>query len=358
MALSGFEPLADGCAVCGRPEPEKPVLDAVHGVVCCAACREKGGLAMPLSPAALAALRHVLYCPDKKLYSFTLDTPALRQLGQAAEVYVTAQLGAASGRWTTINPFCRKRNLHMTDLFEKSIRTLELPAVLEKLAAKAVSDAAKERCLRLTPATDTQEVLHLLDETDAAKERLGLHGSPSFSGVKDVSAALTRADHGGMLNTRELLDVAGVLTASRRVSEYDAQRQGEATVLDRLFSSLHTNRYLEDKIRSAILDEETIADTASGELADIRRKMLAAARSQGPADPAPAASSGPPLLCQGPAGGPHHPAGRPLRGAGEGRVQGQSAGSGPRHLLLRCHAVRGAYGRGAGQQRAQGAGGP
>ena len=92
MALSGFEPLADGCAVCGRPEPEKPVLDAVHGVVCCAACREKGGLAMPLSPAALAALRHVLYCPDKKLYSFTLDTPALRQLGQAAEVYVTAQL--------------------------------------------------------------------------------------------------------------------------------------------------------------------------------------------------------------------------------------------------------------------------
>ena len=165
----------------------------------------------------------------------------------------------------------------MTDLFEKSIRTLELPAVLEKLAAKAVSDAAKERCLRLTPATDTQEVLHLLNETDAAKERLGLHGSPSFSGVKDVSAALTRADHGGMLNTRELLDVAGVLTASRRVSEYDAQRQGEATVLDRLFSSLHTNRYLEDKIRSAILDEETIADTASSELADIRRKMRLAA---------------------------------------------------------------------------------
>ena len=31
----------------------------------------------------------------------------------------------------------------MTDLFEKSIRTLELPAVLEKLAATAVSDAAK-----------------------------------------------------------------------------------------------------------------------------------------------------------------------------------------------------------------------
>ena len=165
----------------------------------------------------------------------------------------------------------------MSELFEKSIRTLELPAVLEKLAAKAVSQAAKDRCLKLTPSTDAEKVLRLLDETDAAKERLGLHGSPSFSGVKDVSAALTRADHGGMLNTRELLDIAGVLTASRRVADYDAQRQGEETVLDRLFTSLHTNKYLEEQIRSAILDEETIADTASSELADIRRKMRLAA---------------------------------------------------------------------------------
>ena len=165
----------------------------------------------------------------------------------------------------------------MSELFEKSIRTLELPAVLEKLAAKAVSQAAKDRCLKLTPSTDTEEVLRLLDETDAAKERLGLHGSPSFSWVKDVSAALTRADHGGMLNTRELLNIAGVLTASRRVADYDAQRQGEETVLDRLFTSLHTNKYLEEQIRSAILDEETIADTASSELADIRRKMRLAA---------------------------------------------------------------------------------
>ena len=165
----------------------------------------------------------------------------------------------------------------MSELFEKSIRTLELPAVLEKLAAKAVSQAAKDRCLKLTPSTDAEEVLRLLDETDAAKERLGLHGSPSFSGVKDVSAALTRADHGGMLNTRELLDIAGVLTASRRVADYDAQHQGEETVLDRLFTSLHTNKYLEEQIRSAILDEETIADTASSELADIRRKMRLAA---------------------------------------------------------------------------------
>ena len=161
----------------------------------------------------------------------------------------------------------------MNTLFEKSISTLELPAVLEMLAALAVSDAAKEKCRNLTPVCELEEALHLQAETQSARDRLGLYGSPSFSGVKDVSRALSRADHGGVLNTRELLDVADLLTASRRVSEYDREKQEEKTVLDHLFSALHTNKFLEDKIHGAILDEETIADTASPELQDIRRKM-------------------------------------------------------------------------------------
>ena len=165
----------------------------------------------------------------------------------------------------------------MNTLFEKSIRTLELPVVLEMLASLAVSDAAKEKCRGLSPVCDLEEAVRLQEETQSARERLGFYGSPSFSGVKDVSRALNRADHGGVLNTRELLDVADLLTASRRVAEYDRDRQGEKTVLDHLFSALHTNKFLEDKIRGAILDEETIADSASPELADIRRKMRLAA---------------------------------------------------------------------------------
>ena len=54
----------------------------------------------------------------------------------------------------------------MSELFEKSIRTLELPAVLEKLAAKAVSQAAKDRCLKLTPSTDVElSLIHISEPT-------------------------------------------------------------------------------------------------------------------------------------------------------------------------------------------------
>ena len=164
----------------------------------------------------------------------------------------------------------------MSELFDKSIRTLELPRVLELLADQAVSAAAKDRCRRLTPETEAEEVLRLLDQTDAARAMIGLRGSPSFSGVKPVAEALDRADRGGSLNNRELLTIADLLTAARRCKEYFNDEAAEKTAIDHLFLSLHGNRFLEEKIKRCLPDEDTVADAASTELADIRRHMRAA----------------------------------------------------------------------------------
>ncbi len=164
----------------------------------------------------------------------------------------------------------------MSELFHKSVRTLELPRVLELLAEQAVCAEAKERALRVRPETEPEEVLRLLDQTDAARQMIGLHGSPSFDRVKPVAEALDRADRGGTLNTRELLTIAGLLTAARRAKEYFNDKTGEHTAIDHLFLSLHGNRTLEERLKRAIPDEDTIADAASAELADIRRHMRAA----------------------------------------------------------------------------------
>ena len=162
----------------------------------------------------------------------------------------------------------------MSELFDKSIRTLELPRVLQMLSDQAVSAEAKERALRVRPETETEEVLRLLDQTDAARTMIGLHGAPSFSGVKPVGEALDRADRGGSLNTRELLTIADLLTAARRAKEYfSGDETTQKTAIDHLFLSLHGNRFLEEKIKRCIPDEDTIADAASPELADIRRHM-------------------------------------------------------------------------------------
>ncbi len=93
MALAGYEPLADSCAYCGCPEPEIPMLDVVQGVLRCKSCGSGDrSLSMPLCPASLAALRHILYGDPKHLYSFRLGDSALQRLSHAAEAFTAAQL--------------------------------------------------------------------------------------------------------------------------------------------------------------------------------------------------------------------------------------------------------------------------
>ena len=93
MALAGFEPLADGCSVCGETQIKVPVLDVYGGFVTCSTCKSaNAGLRLPLTEGALAALRHALYAQPKRLYHFMLDEASLRALDQAGEAFIAAQL--------------------------------------------------------------------------------------------------------------------------------------------------------------------------------------------------------------------------------------------------------------------------
>ena len=164
----------------------------------------------------------------------------------------------------------------MKDQTIRSLKTLELPAVLELLAHQAVSSAAKDVARALTPSGDRAEVTKRLDETSAAAQLMVVKGSPSFSGVKDVRASLQRADMGGVLNTRELIDIARVLAAARSVRSYGTTERQEKTCIDYLFNALQANKFLEEKITGSIVGEDEIADAASSELASIRRLIRAA----------------------------------------------------------------------------------
>jgi len=90
MALIGFEPLLDSCAVCGDVEPAQPVLDLVGGVLRCRGCGMGEGKGLSLTPGALAAMRHVLYGDPRRLYSFTLAQEDQKYFSCAAEGYVRA----------------------------------------------------------------------------------------------------------------------------------------------------------------------------------------------------------------------------------------------------------------------------
>ncbi len=160
------------------------------------------------------------------------------------------------------------------DLFDKSMHTLELPAVLERLANQCVCQDAKEQALALRPSVDEWEVAELLAQTTAARHMMDTQGTPAFSRMRPVAASLRRAGMGGSLNTRELLDIASVLRTTRQVERYTVDSK-EPSCLDGYFHSLQPNRDLEERITTAIVAEDEIADHASAELATIRRKIRA-----------------------------------------------------------------------------------
>lgn len=160
----------------------------------------------------------------------------------------------------------------MSQLYEKSMDKLELDRVLEMLSECAGSEDGKALCLRLCPTSDLDTARERLAETTAACRMTSVKGAPAFSEVKDVEAALERADRGGSLSTTELLRIAGVLRSARSAKGYWSEDEAR-TVLTPLFQALIPNKYLEDRISGAILSEEEIADTASPTLSDIRRHM-------------------------------------------------------------------------------------
>ena len=160
----------------------------------------------------------------------------------------------------------------MSELYKKSQVKLELNQVLDLLSACAGSNDGKAACLALTPSSDLEQVQMWLDETTAAAMLATNKGYPGFAEVRDVSASLDRAHRGGTLQPRELLQIAGVLRCSRNVKAYVSEDE-QPCVLTPRFHMLTANKYLEDRIFGAILSEEEIADTASPELADIRRHM-------------------------------------------------------------------------------------
>jgi len=159
---------------------------------------------------------------------------------------------------------------------KKHYRALELDKILKLLAAETACDDAAELALQLTPSTSLTEVQRILTDTDEAHTLLARFGAPSFGGLKNVTNSLRRAEAGGTLNMAELLRIAGVLRTLRGIVEWRAKSAGVQSCLDWRFDSLMPNKYLEDRIYNAILSEEEMADSASPQLAAIRRKIRSA----------------------------------------------------------------------------------
>lgn len=157
--------------------------------------------------------------------------------------------------------------------FDKHAKSIEFDKVLERLADFTSCDDARYDATHLKPESNLDLARALLNQTVDAHTLLARFGGPSFGGLKNVNNALSRANAGSVLNTKELLDIGGVLRVIRTLSQWRASNAGVQTVLDPIFNALVPNKFLETAIFNAIISEEEISDNASPTLKDIRRKI-------------------------------------------------------------------------------------
>jgi hypothetical protein len=74
----------------------------------------------------------------------------------------------------------------MNELYKKSIKTLELSAVLSMLGAgSGVRFLELESAVSLQVLSDKERIRRLLTKCTDAKRLVGLYGSPAFTAVKE-----------------------------------------------------------------------------------------------------------------------------------------------------------------------------
>lgn len=158
----------------------------------------------------------------------------------------------------------------------KYFEALELHKVLEMLSQQVSNTDAREIIMSTEPSSDYDEVCKEIDKTDEAMRKSIKYGCPTFSRYNDIKSSVNRAKSGSMLTLKEILEVGKTLYQIRTLSDWYSETDGFETELNYLFSTLCPNKYFEDKIKDTIIDEDEIADTASSQLASIRRKIILA----------------------------------------------------------------------------------
>ncbi len=157
---------------------------------------------------------------------------------------------------------------------KKVLKILEFDKILEKMQDYTQSEVVKKRIMKLEPYENMDSVCRAQKETtEAMATLLKLGNIPVNLSVTDVRGSVKRGEQGGVLTPRELMDISRVLYVARRTKAYLQEVSNECIVLSEYQERLLTAKALEDKINSAIISEEEIADDASAELNTIRRKM-------------------------------------------------------------------------------------
>lgn len=156
------------------------------------------------------------------------------------------------------------------------LEKLEYPKILDILSKQALTYIGKEKCLTLKPSKDKNEVENMLKETEEALNILYRCNTPPISEIADNTKNIKTIESYGTLSIKSILELTNILKMSDELKKYfynDFLESTEFTYLSDIFSKLYSNSSIIEKISYSIIDENTVDDRASKNLASIRKKQ-------------------------------------------------------------------------------------
>ncbi len=158
----------------------------------------------------------------------------------------------------------------------KSLRTLELPKILERLATHCAFSASRELALRLHPSSDTEEVERRLRRTTEAKDFLASKPNASIGGARDVRAMVGGAAKAAVLQPSELLEVRQTLMSGRTLQRLLGRLAEQFPLLAEIAARIEPGDAVIDAIARAIDEGGEVRDDATPTLQRLRRELESA----------------------------------------------------------------------------------
>lgn len=156
------------------------------------------------------------------------------------------------------------------------LEKLEYPKILNILSNYALTYLGKEKCLNLIPSNNIDTVKSTLSETEETLNILYRCNTPPISEIADNTKNLKAIESYSSLSIKSILELTNILKMSEELKKYfynDFLDTNEFVYLSNIFSKLYSNSSIIEKISYSIIDENTIDDRASKNLASIRKKQ-------------------------------------------------------------------------------------
>lgn len=156
-----------------------------------------------------------------------------------------------------------------------SLKKLEFDKILENVSNYCKTYIGKIHVSELRPLQDKKGIQKMLDETSQGVVLIQRNSTPPLGEIADIKVYLKSLDSYGTLSIKALLEIQNILQMSSNLKNYfekDYLETSNFSAVEQYFFDLYVNPSIVSTFAKSIIDEDTIADTASSKLQDIRRK--------------------------------------------------------------------------------------